>query len=165
MSEEKIEKPNHTKAQNSALKLLKECGYVKPPIDPVQIAKMLGISVHSASFPNPEVSGLYDFEKNIIYINDRDSVERQTFTIAHEIGHFKLHSEWVKSNDYKVLLRSQNCNDPKELEANTFAAHLLVPKIMLDEYREIASITDLAMAFGVSIDVISKRLVFEKKYA
>ena len=90
MREKKIEKPNHKKAQNSALKLLKECGYVKPPIDPVQIAKMLGIRVHSASFKNTEVSGLYDFEKNIIYVNNRDNVERQTFTIAHEIGHFKL---------------------------------------------------------------------------
>jgi len=164
MSELKIEKPNYKKAQNSALKLLKECGYTKPPIDPVQIAKMLGVSVHSASFENQEVSGLYDFEKNIIYVNNKDSVERQTFTIAHELGHLKLHSEWVKSNDYKVLLRSRRDKDPIELEADAFAAHLLVPKEMLTKYRDIASVSDLAKAFGVSFDMMSNRLAFENKY-
>jgi Zn-dependent peptidase ImmA (M78 family) len=158
------EKLNYKKAQNSALKLLKECGYVKPPIDPVQIAKMLGVSVHSASFQNQDVSGLYDFEKNIVYINNKDSVERQTFTIAHEIGHLKLHSEWVKSSDYKVLLRSPHDGDPKEIEANTFAADLLVPKKMLNEYRDIASRIELARAFGVSIEVVNNRLNLESKY-
>lgn len=42
---------------------------------------------------------------NEIYVNKNEYPKRQTFTIAHELGHKILHEPWPVSQDYQVLLR------------------------------------------------------------
>jgi Zn-dependent peptidase ImmA (M78 family) len=61
------------------------------------------------------------------------------------------------------LLRDQSLTtkDPIEQEANAFAAHLLVPRAMLEKYRGLASIAELSELFAVSMPVIKNRLRFE----
>ena len=157
------EKPNHREAQDEALKLLKLYNYEKPPIYPETIARDFGIRIFLAALDS-NIAGYYDFQEKIIYINQDDSPQRQRFTIAHELGHYVLHSEWVKTSDYKQL-RREVTTDTKELEANTFAAHLLVPKAMLNKYRQFAMKNELMEVFGVSGECIGKRLDFEEKYA
>lgn len=51
--------------------------------------------------------------------------------------------------------------DFREQEADVFAAHLLVPKFLLDRYYKIASIDDLSQLFVVSMPVIKNRIQFE----
>lgn len=70
-----------------------------------------------------------------IVVNKGSTVERQRFTIAHEIAHFLLHRDKGdfefreetkhRSDDPFVYLSSSDKND--EREANTFAAVLLMP--------------------------------------
>jgi len=73
-----------------------------------------------------------------------------------------LHAEWAKSSDYKVLMRGDvRTDDPKEAEANTFAANLLVPRFMLNKYWEAFSATQLSELFVVSMPVIRNRISFE----
>lgn len=89
---------------------------------------------------------------------------RQTFTVAHELGHKVLHEEWAKSSDYKVLLRDQlltGDDDFYEKEANAFAANLLVPRKMLDQFWRTATVEQLSQLFAVSVPVIKNRLAFE----
>jgi Zn-dependent peptidase ImmA (M78 family) len=167
--DEAILKPDYAKAKGAALELLKYCGIDSPPIDPVKIAEILGISVNFVSFKknHNNISGFYLSKENAIYVNASEYIPRVTFTVAHEIGHQQLHKKWAESKEYKVLYRDQvfkDPKDPKELEANTFAAHLLVPKILLDQYRKIASISELATLFLVSEPVIRIRLKNEYKF-
>lgn len=68
-------------------------------------------------------SGFYGYYQNQYYIffNDKHSVERQRFTIAHELGHILL-KHYFKNKEYNQL----------EKEANMFAARLLMPMCILN---------------------------------
>lgn len=154
---------DYKKAESEALKLLEVLGYTKPPIDPLEIANELNIPVKFVKFAEEydNISGLYYHKDNTIYVNKAERPNRQTFTIAHELGHKILHEEWIKSDSYQVLFREQlvtPSTDPKEQEANCFAANLLVPKEMLLMYKDIASIEELSTLFMVSKPVIRNRL-------
>lgn len=64
--------------------------------------------------------------KNIIFYNEKCSIGRQRFSIAHELGHFFLH----EGNCIQCREPSPNDN-PKEHEANVFASRLLAPACVL----------------------------------
>ena len=78
----------------------------------------------------------------IIGVNSAQSVTRQRFTIAHEIGHLLLHKGEDVHIDEKPLSKlltsreavqrrdniSSQATDPLEIEANQFAAELLMPE-------------------------------------
>lgn len=98
------------------------------------------------------VSGFLDIEERTIYVNAKDNFQRRMFTLAHEIGHFILHKDILEKEPgkYELVYRSQTLEgapDPIEQQANCFAAHLLVPKTMLDKYYHQASIDQLSTIF------------------
>ena len=149
----------------------------KPPIDPSDIARKIGIKVMDCSFENPNISGYYDFDEKTIYVNRNEFVKRQQFTIAHELGHAILHEDWVNSSEYTCLYRDQfikATDDIKELEANEFAGHLLVPSFLLNKYYEELKTSEeyliedilqkISDVFFVSIPVIKIRLMKEYGY-
>lgn len=167
--EELSEKPDYERAKKFALDVLEFSGIKSPPIDPVNIARTLGITVNFAKFEkqHDNISGFYLASENAIYVNENEYAPRMTFTVAHELGHQRLHKEWAESKNYKILYRDQvfkDQRDPKEIEANVFAAHLLVPKFLLDKYRKIATISELSTLFAVSEPVIKIRLKNEYNF-
>lgn len=152
---------NFVKAVTAAKSILEEFGFSAPPINPVTIARDMGVRVTFVELPakHQNVSGFYDATDDAIYVNKDEYPKRKTFTIAHELGHRVLHREWAASNDYRVLLRDPSLIiDAREQEANAFAAHLLVPTKMLATYRHVASIEELSNLFVVSMPVIRNRL-------
>lgn len=156
--------PDYQRAKREAICLLQKFGLEKPPVNPMEIAQHLGVKISFVEFERKlnNVSGFYDFEEDTIFVNMEEYPLRQTFTIAHELGHRILHAEWAKSADYKVLMRGDaGTDDPKEAEANTFAANLLVPRFMLDKYWDELSATQLSQLFVVSVPVIKNRISFE----
>lgn len=156
--------PDYQRAKGEAIHLLHQFGLEKPPVNPMDIAKDLGVKVSFVEFEKDlnNISGFYDFEEDTIYVNKNEYPLRKTFTIAHELGHRILHAEWAKSLDYKVLMRGDvRTDDPKEAEANAFAANLLVPRFMLNKYWEEFSATQLSELFVVSVPVIRNRISFE----
>lgn len=158
--------PNYSLAKNEALQILSQQGISEPPVNPIEIARNLGVDVHFVTFSDPEnrskVSGFYDAEEDSIYVNEEEYPLRQTFTIAHELGHRVLHRDWAASNDYRMLLRQDGYNDDtREKEANAFAANLLVPRFMLNSYYNYASPAKLSKLFAVSEPMINNRLSFE----
>jgi Zn-dependent peptidase ImmA (M78 family) len=162
---EEIIRPDFKRAEEQALRVLEDFGFGEPPIDPLRIAGDLGIKVHFAKFADQfeNVSGFFDADENAIYVNSEESVRRQTFTLGHELGHYFLHREWLKSQDYRVLLRddTEQKTEPKEREANAFAAQLLVPRFLLARYYKFATVQELSDLFMVSAPVIKNRLAFE----
>lgn len=164
MSSEHLLKPNYRLAEREAIRLLNETGISSPPVNPVDVAETVGIRVNFVSFTgaSASVSGLYDPAQNAIYVNQDEAGVRQTFTIAHELGHKVLHEEWAKSENYKVLRRDDSRESGKnrwEQEANAFAANLLMPREMVDKYRKFP-VSQIARIFAVSEAVAGFRLKY-----
>ena len=150
------------KARRAAIELLDQMGITEPPVDPVSVAEFVGVTVSFVEFggeSDARISGFYDCEKDEILVNKHEFPLRQTFTVAHELGHKILHEEWAKSDHYKVLLRdpSMRENSPVEQEANFFAANLLMPKSMMDEYYLLPP-HKVSEIFAVSVPAVKARL-------
>jgi Zn-dependent peptidase ImmA (M78 family) len=165
MATETLRKPDYARVKREARYLLDKFSVTLPPVDPVRISRGIGISVYFVTFGRDQqnVSGFYDFVEKAIFVNKDEYPLRQTFTIAHELGHRILHEEWAKSGEYRMLLRDQEYNgdDPHEKEANAFAAQLLVPRFMLDKYWKTLGLEELSRLFAVSVPMIKNRLTFE----
>lgn len=156
------------RVKNIADEVLKENYINKPPVPVFELAKNYGYEVVEVELP-PNIAGLVDIKKHIIFINKSDSDTRKAFTVAHELGHIKLHApELEKNPDLGILYRrplGEKDSDSKEQEANFFAASLLVPESMYDEiikkYKDALpenKIDLLSTLFGVSQEVMEYRL-------
>jgi Zn-dependent peptidase ImmA (M78 family) len=160
-----VEKPDYARVKRAVRELHKEFGVTEPPVDPSRIARGLGLSVYFVVFESTKknVSGFFDYAESAIFVNSEEYPLRQTFTIAHELGHKVLHEAWAKSSEYRVLLRDSeyDAGEPHEKEANAFAAHLLVPRFLLDKYYDRLNVEQLSTLFAVSVPMIRNRLSFE----
>ena len=123
------------KIEIDVIKLLDDNDVIKPPVPVNKIAESLGAIISFEPFEGKDdLSGiLYRDEKNkIIGINSAHSQTRQRFSIAHEIGHLTLHNkELFVDKVVRVKFRNQRSSlaiDREEIEANAFAAELLMPK-------------------------------------
>jgi Zn-dependent peptidase ImmA (M78 family) len=152
-------------AVRAAKKILKETPQ-KPPIDVEAIAAAFGLRVDYQFFED-SLSGMFVREHNIIAVNKRHARVRQRFTIAHELGHALLHAKQASLFvDDVQALRRDGSHSLEEVEANRFAAELLMPeesvrqlvKQRYDLYDE-AFMNQLARLFDVSSQAFSTRLV------
>lgn len=106
------------------------------PVD--RIARQEGLRIVTAAFDG-DVSGALLRQSGVagIAVNANQSLTRKRFTIAHELAHFLLehrpdedHLDW----EFTVLRRDEKSSegtDTREIEANAFAANLLMPKEFL----------------------------------
>jgi Zn-dependent peptidase ImmA (M78 family) len=158
---ETLLKPNYRLAENEATRLLNEAGIYSPPVNPIDVSRFLGVRVSFVSFTgdSSQISGLFDFTTDTIMVNKDEPGVRQTFTIAHELGHRVMHQDWAASDNYSVLWRdpTKQKKDRREQEANVFAASLLMPREMVKRYRHL-DIQAMARLFAVSEQVVNNRL-------
>lgn len=120
------------------------------------IAGKYGIDIFLSDFDgDSSVAGVFlkrEFNKPTILVNSNDPSFRQRFTIAHELGHFFLHSD--KEHDVFYRKQTFNLNDQnpsEEIEANKFAAALLMPEDQVRLFwRGDKSFFELARLFDVS---------------
>lgn len=140
------------------------------PVDPVTLANKLGIKIHNAQFSDGSLSGMISKrgENIMILVNQQDSDTRKRFTIAHELGHHFLHlmeedGEFVDEtiNLFREQLQDgeQRSGKRKEVEANKFAAALLMPKYLVKkEFERNNDLSYLAWKFGVSESSMGYRI-------
>ena len=152
--------------------LLRSVGYSAPPTKLESIANFLGISIKYAPYSEGELAGMLLFHPEpIIAINSAHHKNRQRFTIAHEIGHFLLHENEDVHIDERmiVLYRDEHSSlaiNEKEVEANQFAAELLMPRgVLLNDLEsmpldveEDRQVTELAKKYGVSQQAMAFRI-------
>jgi Zn-dependent peptidase ImmA (M78 family) len=160
-------------AEEQARKLIKKFSIKGAPVQVDLIARQLGIEVkyHPA---RPDVSGalIREGKRAVIAVNDAQHANRQRFTIAHEIGHHELHKSRLHfDEDFSVIFRNSLSSEAKnreEIEANQFAAELLMPRdfVRADIARYISSGTDpevatsaLAARYQVSHKAMELRLL------
>ena len=122
------------------LKFLKDHGIdVSIPIDIEQIIEYLNISYKvNPDFRSIKITGSISLKDNepFIWVNPMKNTnkERKRFTLAHELGHFMLHmapledfSRFNPINDLNISFNRDDNWDYVEMEANNFAAQLLMP--------------------------------------
>lgn len=133
------------------------------PVDPVWIAKQLGIDVIETELPD-DVSGALIKEADqdpVIILSQADSKNRKRFSCAHELGHYAHRINGSDHYEY-IDLRGQssrNGKDPEEIFANQFAAELLMPsEDVCNLHKKGKPSFIMASYFGVSDDAIRFRL-------
>ncbi|MGR9398096.1 ImmA/IrrE family metallo-endopeptidase (plasmid) [Rhizobium leguminosarum] len=120
-------------AKQAAEAFLKEEGITTLPVDPFAIAESRDIMVEGKPEKVDGVSGMLLRHGNnfgIVYATHIPSTGFQRFSISHELGHFFLpgHVDQVIKDGVHVSRAGFVMNDPFELEADHFAAGLLMPE-------------------------------------
>jgi Zn-dependent peptidase ImmA (M78 family) len=162
------------KAEAEAAKLRAEHTDGELPVPVEKIAAMLGVAIVVETLDR-NVSGLLfrRGDNRAIGVNSAHPMVRQRFTIAHELGHLRLHPGKELILDHvRLNLRDDTSSlgtDSEEREANAFAAELLMPRAevvggvrrVLDRggTTDARFIADLAGLFDVSEQAMEFRLV------
>lgn len=158
--------------EKRATQLLRDHGLLNVPVDPLQVAKALGIKVMNAVFSDTEKSGaiVKRGEKFSIFVNANETPGRKRFTIAHEIGHKLLHMSSAADSEFVDTEDSFRTTEPlddsgwtaermKEWEANAFASALLMnSELLKSKWDECKDTALLAWAFQVSVPAMMVRL-------
>ena len=144
------------------------------PVAVETVARKLGVTVTFVPLEET-LSGMIVMKNTAhVVVNSLHHPNRQRFTIAHEIGHFVLHMQEIGSEvhvDKKFLAfardnKSSDGSDRREIEANRFAAALLVPRDCLVEalqgrildVEDDDLVEDLAKRFQVSRQMMAFRI-------
>lgn len=150
-------------AEGEASRILRTYWAAGDPVDPVKIARRLGLNVFRSRM-EAGVSGALSKSRNepgVIYLNADHHTHRQRFTCAHELGHYvKRTAEDTTSFEY-IDRRddlSSTGTHPDEVFANQFAAALLMPADRVRRLRAQHSPRALAKHFGVSPTAMEYRL-------
>lgn len=121
--------------------LAEAMNFRKAPVDVEKVAERLRLKLVYMNLGD-DVSGLLisKGDSSVIAVQETDHPNRRRFTIAHEIGHFFLRHQFDPGEHVHVdrghLITPRNSRsstgvDPKEIEANQFAACLLMPSNLL----------------------------------
>lgn len=131
------------------------------------------------------IDGCISRDMSSIFIDKNQYMEneyRTRFTIAHELGHYVLHREYIQQLDIKsdqnwkeLVISNKKEWSGMEYQAYMFAGYFLMPSDVLkieyeallsdrDEEREYFNITrELSKKFQVSDDAVQKRLSYYKR--
>ena len=166
-------KADTDRARGEARALLQEFRVEAAPVPVERIARSLRVRVDYAPLDG-DLSGLAHIRDGvpIVGINALHPPNRQRFTMAHELGHVRLHRNELEQAVHvdRGSLRRDGTSalgvDATEIEANAFASELLMPEDLLKvelEGRSIdleddQAISALAKRFKVSEAAMRVRL-------
>jgi Zn-dependent peptidase ImmA (M78 family) len=166
-------RPRYNRIRRCAADLLFKSAIEQPAVPVERLAKAAGAAIEYRDFNN-EISGLLIRKQKmvVIAVADEQPKQRQRFTIAHELGHLLLHDgiEVRVDKHFRINLRSSassKAEDVEEIEANAFAAELLMPrdfllrdarKLMFDMEDE-EQVSSLARRYDVSRQAMTFRLM------
>jgi Zn-dependent peptidase ImmA (M78 family) len=170
---------NRREIETKARALLAKFKIVRAPVPVEEIAQGLGARV-SYSPLDAELSGMVFIRDGdpIIGVNASHSRNRQRFTVAHEIAHLVLHRQQITdavhvdkrfSESFAPLnrdARSSLGTKSIEIEANQFAAALLMPRELLEpaladfdlDIEDEEALQQLARQFKVSTAALQYRI-------
>jgi Zn-dependent peptidase ImmA (M78 family) len=148
-----------------AEKIRQQYNVQEPPVNLFEIASGEGIEIiyFKPDENTSDISGLLNKDLKRVYLNVSESAARQNFTLAHELAHYFLNH---KPNEYGVYRRDSFYVDQKpekEIEADRFAAELLMPEELINKVKKTYELTDesaavLSRLFGVSTSAMRYRL-------
>jgi Zn-dependent peptidase ImmA (M78 family) len=157
---------NRAQVERFTVELLEKSNISKPPVPVEKVAGAEGFRI-IREYLDSNLSGFYVKRMGVptIGVNVAHAPVRQRFTIAHELGHALLHANEHYDREFRRDPMSSNAVDPDEIDANAFAASLLMPADWVRE--KWAETTDLldnqwlvrtARQFGVSTQSLMYRI-------
>ena len=148
-----------------AKEILRSAEVRRHPVRVDRIAKAQGIKIRYEPLDD-ELSGMIFIKDNqaVIGVNAHHSPNRQRFTIAHELGHYFLHADILRQGAHvdtvvTMLQRDQGTalgTMNIEIEANQFAAELLMPRHLIDDYLNAEGLGSTAKSDDAVIEYIAK---------
>lgn len=151
--------------QSAAEKLRSELGYRdnEVPRDVYTDFRAIGIHVFRRKLINDDISGLYVKDPvagHCILVNYREDVYRQRFSAAHEVAHAIFDSDEGVLLTYESKSKKYDADDLREIRANSFASHYLMPVSMLKGLPKLdaESAKHWAQQFRVSTAALAKAM-------
>jgi hypothetical protein len=143
---------------------------VSAPVSVMEIAEELGVKVWRSPMPE-NVSGKL-FPDRIhggssgysIVVNAAETISRQRFTMAHEIGHFILHREDVGEGVIDDTFYRSKLSTPMEREANAFAADLLMPFGLIETLQRQGLNTPLQLAKALNVSLVAMKIRLGRRH-
>ena len=164
-------RPRYNLARRKAAELLQATSIDRAPVPVEVLAERAGAVIRYEPFDGKLSGMLYRSKEGaVIGVNSLHPTARQRFSIAHEIGHLLLHQPELHVDEHAFIafrdLQSSTAADPVEIEANQFAAALLMPaEILRKNLMELGNNPDvpdaihaLAQSFQVSQEAMTIRL-------
>lgn len=154
-----------THGEKAAAELRKKFGYNHQQIklDIYSDFRSIGLHIFRRRLQNPEISGLYiehPIAGHCILINYDEDIYRQRFSVCHEAAHAIFDSSEAVSISYKRSSTRYNQSDLKEIRANKFASHYLMPPELIPKIKnwDAALATHWAQTLKVSTEALSYAL-------
>jgi Zn-dependent peptidase ImmA (M78 family) len=143
---------------------------LRSPVNVTGIAKELGVAVWELKTLPTAISGKIWRDAHggpsgfSIGVNSREPLSRKRFTVAHEIGHLLLHRRKLDAGIFEedTMYRGTGMNSTEEIQANQFAADLLMPMGLIHSLMAagMTGVRDLAAELQVSEPALKIRLGF-----
>lgn len=134
------------------------------------------------------LSGLLLPDVREVWVNAGEAPVRRRFTVGHELGHWVLHHAPGSSSGQAIHCRETEVSEggaaesvpedlgatlsatylaypPRELDANQFAAALLMPASIAREQADLMEHKSLCRRFDVSPEALTRRLWFLRSMA
>ena len=153
------------KISDAVEKLLRDNQVTSPPVPVERIARKLAELRFSPL--DDELAGMVYVKDGtpIIGVNSLDHPNRQRFTISHECGHFVLHKSQITKEVHVdknfPMLRRDSVSaagvDDMEIEANLFAAELLMPRNYLVDALGALGNKHLDIEDDVTVNALARR--------
>lgn len=126
--------------------------------DPSDVIEHFGGRIHFQDYSEWEAEDgsifVHDQQDFDVLLSRYTSALRDRFTVAHELGHYFLHSNQGR----RRIVAHRQGTSRIEWEANWFAAGLLMPRRRFVEVcEETKSLSKIAAVFGVSEDAARVR--------
>lgn len=159
------------KAETKSHALLQRFSIETPAFDIEVAAHAMGIEVRQGGLETADAWLIRRPDgKGILRVNDNvRSRARRRFSIGHELGHWEMHPNLAQGRYCTETDLTDYHRSPEEIEANTFAACLLMPRFLIRERIEsvdpsFAAIDRVAQEFETSRTAAARRLVEVTKY-
>jgi len=174
--------PNYTFARNMAKKIIKQYGLSEVPTDLKKVFLTLGLQYIELDDPSDIDGAIIEIENkpSIAVLNRSRAIQRQRFTLAHELGHIFLNHK--QRNYYNPELEREDADreegqsdeqdrkpmkkPPAEGEADVFASELLIPFDQLKKYeKEMNNVEKMADIFMVSRQAMALAIMNYWRYS
>ncbi len=128
--------------------------------DPFLLARKLGFHVRFIDSRRQKGFCRIYLNNGFIFINQNMSPQMQRMTCAHELGHLCLHRDALTGKDFLIDMEIFNITDRRELEANQFAAGILIDDAellaLLEEGHDVVS---AASTLDVNVNMLMVKLL------